>query len=72
MLGKKKYAPPRTVTKPPRLVGLRRTGCRGTVIDPVASVAELRDAAAAIAPHGPVVLQVERNGQIMFLAFELD
>ena len=38
----------------------------------VASVAELRDAAAAIAPHGPVVLQVERNGQIMFLAFELD
>jgi len=38
----------------------------------VASVAELRDAAAAIAPHSPVVLQVERNGQIVFLAFELD
>jgi len=39
---------------------------------PVASVAELRDAAAAIPPHSPVVLQIERNGQIVFLAFELD
>ena len=41
----------------------------GTVI---ASVSELRDAAAAIAPHSPVVLQIERNRQIVFLAFELD
>ena len=38
----------------------------------VASVAELRDAAAAIRPHTPVVLQIERNGQIVFLAFEID
>ncbi|HJZ75702.1 MAG TPA: trypsin-like peptidase domain-containing protein [Vicinamibacterales bacterium] len=39
---------------------------------PVASVAELRAAAGALAPHRPVVLQIERNGQIVFLAFELD
>jgi serine protease Do len=39
---------------------------------PVASVAELRTAAAAITAHGPVVLQIERNGQIIFLSFELD
>ena len=38
----------------------------------VGSVAELREAAAALAPRSPVVLQVERNGQIIFLAFELD
>jgi serine protease Do len=39
---------------------------------PIASVAELRDAAGAIAPRSPVVLQIERNGQIVFLGFELD
>jgi serine protease Do len=39
---------------------------------PIASVAELRAAAGAIAAHTPVVLQIERNGQIVFLAFELD
>ncbi|PYR37248.1 MAG: peptidase S1 [Acidobacteria bacterium] len=39
---------------------------------PVASVADLRDAAAAIPPHGAVVLQIERSGQILFLAFEID
>ena len=38
----------------------------------VGSVAELREAAAALAPRSPVVLQVERNGQSIFLAFELD
>ena len=38
----------------------------------IASVAELREAVAALAPHAPVVLQIERSGQIVFLAFELD
>jgi len=28
--------------------------------------------AAALKPHAPVVLQIERNGQFVFLAFELD
>jgi S1-C subfamily serine protease len=39
---------------------------------PVASVAELRQAASAIAARSPVVLQIERSGQIVFLAFELE
>jgi len=39
---------------------------------PIGSVAELRAAAGALTPHSPVVLQVERSGQIIFLAFELD
>src|SRR5262249_40123598 len=38
---------------------------------PVASVAELRAAPGALAPHRPGVLQIERNGQIVFLAVQL-
>jgi serine protease Do len=38
----------------------------------VSSVAELRAAADAVLPHHPVVLQIERSGQIVFLAFEFD
>jgi S1-C subfamily serine protease len=39
---------------------------------PVASVAELRGALDALGPRHAVVLQIERNGQFMFLAFEGD
>jgi serine protease Do len=38
----------------------------------VASVADLRKALDALEPRSPVVLQIERNGQFVFLAFELD
>jgi len=38
----------------------------------VTSVSDLRARTAALAAHAPVVLQIERNGQIVFLAFELD
>jgi len=38
----------------------------------VTSVSDLRARTAAQAAHAPVVLQIERNGQIVFLAFELD
>jgi serine protease Do len=44
-------------------------GVNGT---PVASVAELRGALDALGPRHAVVLQIERNGQFMFLAFEGD
>jgi serine protease Do len=37
---------------------------------PVASVAELRAALDALGPRHAVVLQIERSGQFMFLAFE--
>jgi serine protease Do len=39
---------------------------------PVASVERLRAELDALKPHVPVVLQIERNGQFVFLAFELD
>jgi serine protease Do len=39
---------------------------------PVASVSDLRARTTALAAHAPVVLQIERNGQVVFLAFELD
>ena len=39
---------------------------------PVASVDRLRAALDALKPRAPVVLQIERNGQFVFLAFELD
>jgi len=39
---------------------------------PVASVDLLRARLDALKPHAPVVLQIERNGQFVFLAFELD
>jgi serine protease Do len=39
---------------------------------PVASVDRLRAELDALKPHAPVVLQIERNGQFVFLAFELD
>ena len=39
---------------------------------PVPSVDRLRAALDALQPHAPVVLQIERHGQFVFLAFELD
>jgi len=39
---------------------------------PIASVSDLRARTAALPAHAPVVLQIERNGQIVFLAFEMD
>jgi len=39
---------------------------------PVASVDRLRATLDGLKPHAPVVLQIERHGQFMFLAFELD
>jgi S1-C subfamily serine protease len=39
---------------------------------PVASVDRLRAALDGLKAHAPVVLQIERRGQFMFLAFELD
>jgi hypothetical protein len=38
----------------------------------VASVDRLRAALDGLKAHAPVVLQIERHGQFMFLAFELD
>ena len=39
---------------------------------PVSSVDDLRAAVDRLTPGAPVVLQIERNGQFVFLAFELD
>ena len=39
---------------------------------PVASIEELRAALATLKRQSPVVLQIERNGQFTYLAFELD
>ena len=39
---------------------------------PIASVSDLRARTTALPAHAPVVLQIERNGQILFLAFEVD
>ena len=39
---------------------------------PIASVSDLRARTMALPGHAPVVLQIERNGQIVFLALELD
>ena len=39
---------------------------------PVASVDRLRTILDGLQPRAPVVLQIERRGQFMFLAFELD
>lgn len=39
---------------------------------PVTSIEELRVALAALKSQSPVVLQIERNGRFMYLAFELD
>ena len=39
---------------------------------PIASVSDLRARATALPAHAPVVLQIERNGQVVFLAFEVD
>lgn len=38
----------------------------------VVSVAQVRTALALLKPRSPVVLQMERSGQMMFLTFELD
>src|SRR5205814_791019 len=40
--------------------------------EPVSSVDQLRRRLAGLKPRMPVVLQIERKGQFMFLAFELD
>jgi S1-C subfamily serine protease len=39
---------------------------------PVASVDRLRAMLDGLKPHAPVVLQIERHRQFVFLAFELD
>jgi S1-C subfamily serine protease len=39
---------------------------------PVTTVDALRALIGAVKPHDPIVLQVERNGQLTFLAFESD
>jgi len=39
---------------------------------PVASIDELRNALAALKPQSPAVLQIERGGRFMYLAFELN
>jgi serine protease Do len=44
-------------------------GFNGT---PVTSVENLRAALEGLKPRSPIVLQIERNGQFVFLAFELD
>jgi len=38
----------------------------------VGTLDALRGALGAVKPHAPVVLQIERNGQLTFLAFEAD
>jgi S1-C subfamily serine protease len=44
-------------------------GINGTA---VMSVDDLRTVLDRLKPKSPVVLQVERNGQLSFLGFELD
>jgi S1-C subfamily serine protease len=44
-------------------------GVNGT---PVTSVIDLRRALDGLKPRSAVALQIERNGQFIFLAFELD
>jgi serine protease Do len=39
---------------------------------PIATLPELRAALDALKPHSPVVLQIERDGILSFVAFELD
>ncbi|MBY0493900.1 MAG: trypsin-like peptidase domain-containing protein [Cyanobacteria bacterium] len=39
---------------------------------PIASIDELRRALSALKPQSPVVLQIERDGRFMYLAFEID
>jgi serine protease Do len=39
---------------------------------PVVTLASLRALLAAVTPHGAIVLQLERNGQLMYVAFESD
>jgi S1-C subfamily serine protease len=38
----------------------------------VLRLADLRDAVAGLKDGDPVVVQVERQGQLMFIAFEVD
>jgi S1-C subfamily serine protease len=38
----------------------------------VTSVEALRAFVDALKPRSPIVLQIERNGQLIFLAFELE
>jgi S1-C subfamily serine protease len=38
----------------------------------VTSVEALRTLVDTLGPRSPIVLQIERNGQFMFLAFELE
>jgi hypothetical protein len=39
---------------------------------PIDSLGSLRAALKQIKPHDPIVLQVERDGGLQWLAFELD
>ncbi len=40
--------------------------------EPITGLAQLRRTIEAVEVGGPVVLQVERNGQLRFMAFEME
>jgi serine protease Do len=58
-----------TITETGLLPGDTIHGINGT---PVTSVADLQTALDRMKPRSPVALQIERKGQLTFLAFELD
>ena len=58
-----------TITETGLLAGDTIHGINGT---PVTSVKDLQTALDRLKPRSPVALQIERKGQLTFLAFELD
>jgi serine protease Do len=58
-----------TITETGLLAGDTIHGINGT---PVTSVTDLQAAIDRLKPRSPVALQIERKGQLTFLAFELD
>jgi serine protease Do len=58
-----------TITETGLLAGDTIHGINGT---PVTSVTDLQTAIDRLKPRSPVALQIERKGQLTFLAFELD
>ena len=58
-----------TITETGLLAGDTIHGINGT---PVTSVTDLQTALDRLKPQSPVALQIERKGQLTFLAFELD
>jgi S1-C subfamily serine protease len=58
-----------TITETGLLAGDTIHGINGT---PVTSVTDLQTALDRLKPRSPVALQIERKGQLTFLAFELD